>query len=59
LPPPGFDGWLTKTLFTFLGISSCTLTSCVPLGICGLDLIPTILWTCADTNGASVTIIIN
>jgi hypothetical protein len=39
-PFPKFDGYRTKKLFTFLGISTCTLTSSVPLGIYGLDLIP-------------------
>jgi hypothetical protein len=40
-----------------MGIFSCKLTNYVPLGICGLDLIPTIILTVVDTNGALVTII--
>jgi hypothetical protein len=31
LPFPGFDGWLTKTLFTTLGISSCNSQTMFPL----------------------------
>jgi hypothetical protein len=40
----GFDGYPTKTLFTSLGIFVCTLTSYVPLGMWGLDLIPIIIY---------------
>jgi hypothetical protein len=33
------DGYLAKILSTFIGISICTFTRFVPLGIYGLDLI--------------------
>jgi hypothetical protein len=46
-------------LFPFLGISSCKLTNYVPLGVYGLDLTPSIVWMGADTNGASITVIID
>jgi len=49
---------LTKTLFTSLGISSCKLTNFIPLGVCGMDLTPSIVWTGVDINEASITIII-
>jgi hypothetical protein len=42
-----------------LGISSCKLTNYVPLGVCGLDLTPSIVRLGVDTNGASIIIIIN
>ncbi len=58
-PPLGSHGWLTKTLLTFLGMSSCKLTSYVPFWMCGLDMIPTTICTSANTNGSLVTIIIN
>jgi len=32
-PPLGSNGYLVKTLSTFVGIFVCTLTSCVSLGI--------------------------
>jgi hypothetical protein len=48
-----------KTLFTFLGKSSCKFTNYVPLGMCGFDLISPIVVTGGDTNGALVTIIID
>ncbi len=59
--PPilGFDGYPTKKLFTFLGIFTRTLTSYVPLGVYGLDLIPTTIWIGVVTNGTSITIIID
>jgi hypothetical protein len=41
--PLGSNGQLAKTLFTFLGMFSCKLTKYVPLGICGLYLILTIV----------------
>jgi hypothetical protein len=46
-------------LFTFLGISSCKFTNFVALGGFGLDLTPSIIWMDVDTNGGSITIIIN
>jgi hypothetical protein len=46
-------------MFTSLGISSFKLTNYVPLGVCGLDLTPSIIWTCANTNKVSITIIID
>jgi hypothetical protein len=46
-------------LFTSQGISSCKLTNFVPLGVCGLDLIPIIILTSVDTNRALVIVIIN
>jgi hypothetical protein len=46
-------------LFTSWGISSCKLTNFVPLGVCGLDLIPITILTGVDTNGVLVTIIID
>jgi hypothetical protein len=49
---------LIKTLFTFLGISLCKFTNFIPLGVCGMDLATSIVWTCADTNEDSITIII-
>ncbi len=59
LPPPWSNGWFAKTLFTFLGISSCKFTNYVPRGLCGLDLIPTIVWTNVDTNRALIIVIID
>ncbi len=59
LPPPWSDGWLTKTLFTSLKKSSCKFTNFVPLGVCGLDLIPPTLVTSANTNGTFVIVIID
>ncbi len=56
---PWYDGWLTKTLFTSLGKSLCKFTNFVPLGVCGLDLILPIVIIGVDTNGASITIIID
>jgi len=35
------------------------LTNYVPFGVCGLDLTPSIIWTSANTNGASITVIID
>ncbi len=58
-PLPRFDGWLAKKLFTFRGIFSCKPINFVPLGVCGLDLTPSTLWTSVDTNRASITIIID
>ncbi len=58
-PPPRSDGWLTKTLFTSLGISSCKFTNYVPLGVCGLDLTPSIIWIGANMNGTSIIVIID
>ncbi len=58
-PFPRSNGCPTKILSTSLGISICTLTSCVFLGVWGLDLILTTIWTNVVTNGASITIIIN
>jgi hypothetical protein len=43
----------------FVGISLCKFTNFVPLGICGLDLTPSTIWTSVDTNRASVTVIID
>jgi hypothetical protein len=57
--PPGFDGRLAKIVSTSLGISSCKIINFVPLGVCGLDLIPTTVWTNVDTNGTLVTVIID
>jgi hypothetical protein len=50
-PPPRFNGYLAKILSTSLGISICTLISCVLLGIWCLDLILTTVWAGAITNG--------
>jgi hypothetical protein len=58
-PPLGFDGCLTKILFTFLGIFVCMLTRSVPLGVRGLDFIPTIVRAGVVINGALVTITID
>ncbi len=57
--PPRSYGWLTKTLFTSLGIFSCTFTSSIPLGFCGLNLILTNVWIDANTNGTLVIIVID
>jgi hypothetical protein len=56
--PPGSDGSLAKIMSTYLGISECTFTRFVPLGICDLNLIPTIIWVGVFVNGASVIITI-
>jgi hypothetical protein len=50
--PPllGSNGCLVKILSTSLGIFICTLTS-VSFGVWGLDLILTIVWASAVTNG--------
>ncbi len=58
-PPFGFNDYSTKILSTSLGISICTLTSCVSLGVKSLDFILTTVWASATTNGVSVTIIID
>jgi hypothetical protein len=50
-PPPRFDGCLTKILSTSLGIFACMLIRSIPLGVCGLDFIPTTLWANHATNG--------
>jgi hypothetical protein len=42
-----------------MGIFSCKLTNYIPLGVCSLDLTPSTIWIGADTNGISVTVIIN
>jgi hypothetical protein len=42
-----------------LGIFVCTLTSFVPLGVWGLDLIPTTVWVGIVTNGTLITITID
>ncbi len=59
LPLLGSNGWLAKSLFTSLGISSCKFTNYVPLGVYGLDLTPSIVWTIVNTSGASIIIIID
>jgi hypothetical protein len=59
LLPPRFNGRLAKKLFTSLGIFSCKLQNNVSLGVCGLDLTPSIVWTGADTNGASIIVFID
>ncbi len=56
LPPFGSNGYPTKIMSTSMGISICTLTSCVSIGVWGLDLILTIVWANVVTNGASITI---
>ncbi len=53
------NGWFAKTLFTPMGISSCKLTNFVPLGVCGLDLTPSTIWTSGNINKTLVTIIID
>ncbi len=53
------NGWLVKIMFTFLGTSLCKFTNFVPLGVYGLDLTPSTIWTSADTNITSVIIIID
>ncbi len=58
LPPLWSDGWFTKTLFTFPRISSCKFKNYVPLGMCGLDLIPTIISSSANANKISIIVII-
>jgi hypothetical protein len=57
-PPPRFNNYPTKILSTFLGISICMLTKFVPLGVCGLDLIPGMIWTSIIVNGDLVIITI-
>jgi len=39
-------------------MSSCKLTSFLPLGVYGMDMNPTTICISVETNGASVTIII-
>jgi hypothetical protein len=56
---PRSNGWLAKTMFTYLGISSWKLTNFDPLGVCGLDLTPSSIWTGVDTNIISIIIIID
>ncbi len=53
LDPPPFrsDGYPTKIMSTSLGIFVCILTRFVPLGVCGLNLIPTMVWVGALVNG--------
>jgi hypothetical protein len=46
-------------MFTSLGISLYKLTNYVPRGVCGSDLTPSIVWTGANTNEVSITIIID
>jgi hypothetical protein len=46
-------------MFTSLGKSSCKFTNSIPLGMCGLDLIPLTVAIGADTNGALLTVIID
>jgi hypothetical protein len=58
-PPLGYNGCPTKILSTFMGISVCTLTSYVSLGIWGINFIPTTIWVGVITNGALVTITID
>jgi hypothetical protein len=48
-----------KIIFTSQGISSCKLTTFVPLGVCSLDLIPTIVLTNIEINKTSIIVIIN
>jgi hypothetical protein len=43
----------------FLGIFVCTLMSSVPLGVWGLDFIPTIVWVSVITNGALINVTID
>jgi hypothetical protein len=38
-----------------LGIFVCILTRFVPLGVCGLNLIPTMVWVGVIVNGAQVS----
>jgi hypothetical protein len=58
-PPLGSNAYLAKIMSTFLGIFVCTLTSYVPLGVWGLNLIPTTIWAGVVTNGVSVTVTID
>jgi hypothetical protein len=51
-PPLGSDGCPTKILSTFLGIFVCMFTKFSPLGICGLNLIPMMVWAGVIVNGA-------
>jgi hypothetical protein len=55
----GSNAYLTKIMSTFLGIFVCTLTSYVPFGVWGLNLIPTTIWVGAVTNGVLVIVIID
>ncbi len=58
-PPYGFNSCSIKILSTFLGISICTLTSYVRLGVWGLNFISTTIWVGIVTNGTSITITID
>jgi hypothetical protein len=55
--PLGSDGHQAKILSTSLGIYVCILIRFVPLKICGLNLMPTMVWV-SVVNGASITITI-
>ncbi len=57
--PHGFNGCPTKILSTCLGISICTFTRFVPLGVYGLEIIPTIIWAGVVVNGTLVTVTID
>jgi hypothetical protein len=50
-PPLRSDGCLAKIMFTSLGISICILTRFVPFGVCGLNLILTMVWVGVVVNG--------
>jgi hypothetical protein len=50
-PPPRFDDCLAKIMSISLGIFVCILTRFVPLGVYGLDLIPTMVWIGVIVNG--------
>jgi len=43
LLPFGSDGYPTKIFSTSLGITVCIITRFVPLGVCGLNFIPTMV----------------
>ncbi len=58
VPPPRFDGRPTKILSTSLGIFVCILARFVPFGVCGLDLIPTMIWIGVVVNGVSIIVTI-
>jgi hypothetical protein len=56
---PGSDGQSTKIIFASLGIFVCTFTSSIPLGVCGLDFIPTTICVSVVINGVSIIVTID
>jgi hypothetical protein len=49
--PPEFEGCPTKIPSTSLSIFVCIFTRSVPLEICGLDLIPIMVWVGVVVSG--------